>query len=264
MADEYRVDIGAPSASGNNTTAVGSSHVVQYPKPPIRTDGMWMSIGTVVGSLVGVLYNQDTIDDAHDAEDAWRRLTDTFRDQGNFLMLDHADKLLACSDNLHEKLCALADCGYVADYESIRRLARADAALAAESARRKACREANRYSVGMNAEVNASILRSEIVAATTATTVAVMEERLNALRLNWEILAKATNIIEDDFMNRKQLGADLMAGAGQNYAYLAESLRRTAKEDVGDWAVLGALLGALLPILFNFGCSKESYCGDCG
>ena len=116
----------------------------------------------------------------------------------------------------------------------------------------------------MNAEVNASILRSEIVAATTATTVAVMEERLNALRLNWEILAKATNIIEDDFMNRKQLGADLMAGAGQNYAYLAESLRRTAKEDVGDWAVLGALLGALLPILFNFGCSKESYCGDCG
>lgn len=263
MADTYTVDAEGASASGNNTTAVSSPHVVQYPKPPRRDDGKWLSIGSIIGSLVGVLYNQDKIDDASDAEDEWKALTDLFRDQGRWMMTEHAEKLLACSDALHEKLCALAECGYVADYESIRRVARADAALATETARRKACRTANRYNVGLNSDVGASLLRAEIVASTTATTQAVMAERQNAIKLNWEITSKAMTLIENDFMNRKQLGADFLAGAGQNYGYLAESLRRTAKEDVGDWATLGVALGVILPILFDWGCPSDSYCETC-
>lgn len=261
--ETYTVTTSAPTVSGNNNTGLATNHVVQYPKPPRRDDGKWLSIGAMLGSILGMLTNRDKLEDADDAEDEWKAITDKFRDKGYWLLDTHAEKLVACVDSLHEKLCALANCGYRPDYDGIRRRARADAALAAENARRKACRTSNRYATGMNADVYSSILRTEILATVAAVTTAVEGERQAAFKLNWEMAAKGAAQVEAAQQGRMRLGADFLAGAGQNYGYLAESIRRTAKEDVGGLSIIGAALGPLLATLFDFGCSSESYCGGC-
>jgi hypothetical protein len=46
-------------------------------------------------------------------------------------------------------------------------------------------------------------------------------------------------------------GGQMVSSAGQNYAWLAESLRRTAQLDSGDFAALGVGLALLLPSFFK-------------
>lgn len=263
MADSYTVTTQGADVQGTNNTGIATNHIVQYPKPPRRDDGKWMAIGGMVGGLFGLLYDQDKLDDASDAEDNWESLTNRFRDKGLNILDTHAEKLIPCTDRLFEKLCALAECGYVAQYDQIRRMARADATLATERARAEACRTARRYNVGLNSDVYASLLRTEVESSVTATVAANMQERQNAIQVNWEMVTKAVQLHETAYMNRVQLGADLVASAGENYAYLAESMRKTAKENTGDWTSLGVALGLILPMLFNFGCPADSYCDTC-
>lgn len=255
------VTIEPPSSPGTNSTATSHNTVVQYPKPPRRDDGKWLSIGSMVGSLFGMLYSADIIKQAKDAEKKWKQLTDHFYDRGQNVE-EWADSLRDCDDKLHEALCKFAMCGYTADYAGILRRARQAAQLQVASAYRTACRTANRFNVGLNGEVHAGLLRSGIMATVQASTLAIEAEREKAWSLNFEVLAKTTQIFENDFHQRTQLSANYLIGAGENYGFLAQSYRATAKADNGDMAALGAMLGVMLPIAFGFGCSSEDYCGD--
>lgn len=258
---QQSVTVEGGTVDGTSNSLTQTSTIVQYPKPPRRDDGKWMAIASMIGSLVGMLASSDIIDDAKDAEKKWERLTEFFDQQGKDIS-NWADSLKACDDMLHEKLCKFAQCGYKADYEGVMRRARQSAHLAAENAYMQACRTANRYHTGINCDVWASIKRAEIMGTVQATVMAFEAERQVAFDKNFEVLERVTQIFENDFLNRKRLAYDALAGAGQNYGYLAQSLRQTAKSDMGDIQMLMAALGVALPIIFSYGCSSDSYCGD--
>lgn len=255
------VQVEPSTASGTNSTASTTATIVQYPKPPRRDDGKWLAIGSMVGSLFGMMYSADIIKKAKAAEDKWKDLTDHFYDRGTNIET-WADTLRDCDDKLHTALCKFAMCGYTADYTGILRRARQAAQMQVASAYRTACRTANRYNVGLNSEVYSGLLQSGVMAVVQASTLAIEAEREKAWQLNWEVLAKTTQIFESDFLQRNQLSANYLMGAGENYGFLAQSYRATAKADNGDMAALGAMLGVLLPIAFGFGCSSADYCGD--
>lgn len=253
------VTVEGGTVSGTNNSLTQTSTVVQYPRPPRRDDGKWMAISSIIGTVVGMLASSDLIDDAKEAEKKWRELTDFFYDQGKMLS-EWADTLKECDDALHDALCKFAQCGYQADYEGVMRRARQAAHLAAENAYAQACRTADRYHTGINCDVWASIKRAEIAGTIQAVVMAYEAERQMAFDKNFEVLERTTQLFENDYMNRKRLAYDALAGAGQNYGYLAQSLRQTAKSDMGDIQLLAAAIGVALPLLFSYGCSSESYC----
>jgi hypothetical protein len=135
--------------------------------------------------------------------------------------------------------------------------------------------------------------RSAMLASVMASTKAFEDERQFMWKMNNELIFRATDTIEKHRSNRLAdalrteqlalqldaqrqatadknsiehvtLGGQFLTGAGQNYAWLAESLRRTAQLDGQDFATLGALAGIFLPKLFG-GCafSTPDNCGCC-
>lgn len=258
---ELSADAGGCTVDGSTaSTAVNSSHITQV-KVPKRDDGRWMSIGAMIGLALSLFVDQDTIDKAKDAENTWRALTDAIKQKGEEEFGAHAQLIKECDDRLWAKLCAFAECGYKPDYAGILNRARADASQAASAELASARRMADRYNSGVNANVANDLRRAEIYATVGAVTMAREEERKNAYSINWNLLSKTAAQFEGAYQGRIQLGADLMASAGANYASLAQSLRETAKTDKGDFATLGALLGGLLPTLMNTGCNPASDCG---
>lgn len=316
-APTYKVEIQGCTASGNNTTAISSPHVVQYPRQPKRDDGKWMALGTMIGGLIGKFANGDKLDEASDAEDTWRDLNDKLKDAGlqewtrvaperaladaadttllnrsttNWARADsetgYADVLTPCDDQLHELLCQLAQCSYSPDYDNIAARAKADAESAYQQKLKEACRLGNRYNTGVNKDVQSSLLAASMGAAVGATTIAREGARLDAFKVRADLLLKTTEMFENHRDNRLKtalawsnsgtniqqdryklhndngytslkVGADFLASAGQNYAWLAESLRRSAEKDGDSIASLGAMLGVLLPLFFG-GCTMES------
>lgn len=314
---EYKIEIQGCTASGNNTTAISSPHVVQYPRQPKRDDGKWMALGTMIGGLIGKFANGDKLDEASDAESTWKDLNDKLKNAGltewtrvaperlladtaDTTLLDRAtknwtradtettysDKLLPCNDNLHDLLCSLADCGYSPDYDNISLRAKADAEAAYQQKLAEACRLGNRYNTGINKDVQSALLSGSVGATIGAVTIAREQARLDAFKVRADILLRSTALIEEHRANRLReslnwsnsgtniqenrykvhnangydslrVGADFLASAGQNYSWLAESLRRSAEKDGDSIASLGAMLGILLPLFFG-GCSMES------
>lgn len=248
--------------SGTNNTANSTNTIIQVPRPPRRDDGKWMAIGSLVGTLAGMLTNSDLISDAKDAEKDWTRLTDFFKDKG-YDLNDWADKLRPCDDKLHEALCAFALCGYQTDYEGILRRARANAKLLSNKTYAEAVQTADRYHYGLNCDVWAGIKRAEVIATVVASTQAFEEERTKAFDRTFEVLERTTTLFERDVLNRKQLSADYLAGAGQNYGFLAQSLRATAKADMGDMQMLATALAVVLPMLFGY-CGADACDEDGG
>ena len=322
-APTYKVEIQGCEASGPNSTAISSPHVVQYPRQPKRDDGKWMALGTLLGGLIGKFANADKLDEASDAEDTWRDLNDKLKDAGlaewtriapERALADEADVelktrshidweradnevaysdlLKPCSDNLHNLLCALAACGYSPDYENIALRAKADAEVAYQQKIQEACRMGNRYNTGINSDVQSVLLAASMGAAIGASTIAREQARMDAFKIRADLLLKSTELVERDRSQRLstalswsnagtniqenrygrhnsngydslKLGADLLASAGQNYAWLAESLRRSAEKDGDAIASLGAMLGVIIPSFFS-GCSMESKdCTEC-
>lgn len=257
----FSADAGGCDVSGSTAgTAVNSSHITQV-KVPKRDDGRWMSVGALIGLALGYLTNKGAMDKAKKAEDTWRTLTDDIRDMG-LAEKARADALQTCDAALWEKYCAFANCGYKPDYAGILNRARADAAFVAGAEIKSALRQADRYNTGLNANVLCDIRRAEVFATVGAVVTAREEERKTAFSLNFNLLDRAATRVEDAYQNRLKLGADFMASAGANYASLAASLRQTAKDDKGDWALLGSMLGALLPMLMNSsGCPAALDCG---
>lgn len=316
-APTYTVEIQGCEASGNNTTAISSPHVVQYPRQPKRDDGKWMALGTMIGGLIGKFANGDKLDEASDAEDTWRDLNDQLKDRGldewtrvapervladaadatlldrsnkNWTRADsetgYADVLTLCDDQLHDLLCQLAQCSYSPDYDNIAARAKADAEVAYQQKLKEACRLGNRYNTGVNKDVQSSLLAASMGAAVGSVNQLREQARLDAFKVRADLLLKTTEMFEQHRVNRLEtalawsnsgtgiqqnrykshnangydslrVGADFLSSAGQNYAWLAESLRRSAEKDGDSIASLGAMLGVLLPLFFG-GCAMES------
>ena len=261
MTCEQTVDIGACTTSGTNTTANHTNYVVQYPKPYRRTDGRWIAVGSLIGSLWGGYSNQKIVEKAEKADDTWNKLTDNFKDKGQWLFNEHADKLTACTDELHIMLCAIAKCGYKPNYEDIAIRVRATAMKQTELERIKLCRVSHRYKTGVSEDVYRSLALAETQAVTSALTQAIETTRREAFELNYKLLSQITDQIEGDLNDRLRLGAQFMDTAARSYRDLANSYRATAKESVGDIATIGALLGFILPMLMEWFKDPEDTCG---
>lgn len=258
--NQQNTDIGAPSSSGTNSVTVSTPHVTQV-RVPRRDDGKWLSVASMVGALVGKWANSDLIDKAKAAEDKWEDYTDLIGDAGVEEFTTHAQAIRACDDQLWEKYCAYAMCGYKPDYTGILTRARADVALIGAGKRAEICRTADRYNVGINSNVMCDLLRTETLALVGATTTARENERQMMWKFNAEYLASAASRFEQAYQGRIRLGGDLIASAGQNYAFLAESLRRTAEKSVGDFAAMGAIIAVLVTTFLDKGCPSDTDCG---
>lgn len=254
------VTLGDASNSGTNGVTISSPHVTQV-RVPRRDDGKWMSIGAIIGTIVGKLASADLIDKAKEAEDIWREMTDMMKAKGVEEFGTHAQMLRGCTDDLWDKLCAFAKCGYQPDYDGILTRARADAALVTQTKRAEIGRYHDRYNVPVPSMAFCDLMRTEILATVGAANAARENERQMMWKYNGDLLSNTTLRFEQAYQNRIKLGADLMASAGENYAFLAESLRRTAKDDTSDMAAFGSVLGVLLPMLFLQGCGPLSDCG---
>lgn len=253
------VTTGQVQASGTGNTATSNDTVIQVPRPPRRDDGKWLGIGSIIGTLAGMLTNSDLIKKAKNAESDWEDLTKFFKDKG-YALYDWGQTLKPCDDDLHAALCKFALCGYQTDYEGILRRARASAKVLASQAYAESLQTADRYHTGINCDVWAGIKRAEIISTVLATTQAYEQERLNAYDRTFEVLERTTQLFEAHLMSRTQLAADFLAGAGQNYGFLAQSLRATAKADMGDMQLLATSLAVVLPMLFNY-CGSDA-CSD--
>lgn len=250
----------APQATGTGSVAISSPHITQV-RVPKRDDGKWMTIGSIVGSLLGKLFNQDIIKKAEDAEDIWKNMTDKLKDRGIEEFETHANLIRECDDQLWAKYCEYALCGYKPDYQGILTRVRADAALIVAGKRAELCRTANRYNVGLNSNVLCDLERTEMLAIVGSATAARENERQMMWKFNAEYLASAARNFETAYQGRIRLGADLMASAGENYAFLAESMRRTAEKSVGDFAALGAIILPFIMTMLGKGCPADSDCG---
>jgi hypothetical protein len=219
------------------------------------------------------------------------------RDDKGFLRSDHeydrAVSLEECNDALHERLCAYALCGYRADYQGIMNRIRAETNIQLESRIREMKEHADRYNTGVNADVFCDMQRAAMLTSVMASTKAFEDERQFMWKINNELIFRAADTVEkhrsnrlldgqryeqlslqlemqrqrtadENSMQHVQMGGQFLTGAGQNYAWLAESLRRTAQLDGQDFATLGALAGIFLPKLFS-GCAfaTPDNCGCC-
>lgn len=248
---------GSATASSPNAVSISSPHITQV-RVPRQDDGKWMSIGAMVGSILGKWANKDLIDKAEDAEDIWREMTDTMREVGIDEFTTRAQAIRECNDNIWQKFCDYVLCGYKPDYDGILARARADASVVTLSKKAEARRHAKRYNVGINANVMSDFLRSEILATVGAATAARENERQFMWKANTDLIGNAAIRFEQAYQGRLDLGAKLVSSAGENYAYLAESLRRTAEKNTSGLAELGALVGALVTIF----CGPDIPCNE--
>ena len=254
---------GSATASSPNAVSVSAPNITQV-RVPRRDDGRWTAIGSLIGTILGKYANKDLIDKAEDAEDVWRELTDQMKTVGVEEFTTHAQAIRQCNDDIWQKFCEYVLCGYKPDYTGILSRVRADAALVTASKKAEALRISKRYNVGINANVACDLLRTEVLATVGAASAARESERQMMWKINTDLIGNAAIRFETAYQGRIDLGAKLMASAGENYAFLAESLRRTAEKNVGDLAIFGAVIAALLPVLFDStGCPADADCG-CG
>lgn len=270
----YKIDVQGCTASGTNSTAISSPHIVQYPKPPKRVDGKWMALSGLIGGIIGKMAASDKMDEADGAEGTWKTLLAEFTEMAYALRCrsnaeyEYALELNHANDTLHERLFALVSCGYRPDYEGILARAQADTQIAAAKQREQMCREQRRYNVGANSYMATDIARAATTAVIGAVTTAREKERQFMWSTNTELYFKGAKQFEDDRETRLKTSTemmkdagDMMASAAKSYAFLAESLRRSAEKDAGGIASL--ITSALLVwTLFTRGCELEEDC-DC-
>lgn len=188
---------------------------------------------------------------------------------------DYGVRLEPCIDNMQDEMCSIADCGYQADYDGILTRVSADAALAEQKELEKICRTNNRYNTGWNCSIRGDLAVATQNAIIANTNKLREEERLKKWQLDWEVKSKTFSLMEGARQNRQataqsydktatqvranqyqaytndaqtslKMGADLLASHGQNAAWLADSLRKTAKDSMADWGVLATMIGALI------------------
>ena len=262
MACEQTVDVGACEASGTNAVSNASNYIVQYPKPYRRTDGRWIALGSLIGTVIGAMSNKGVVGKAKDAESNWNGLTDDFNDKGRYLFNTYAPKLEACADELKDRLCALAKCNYSLDILGAIAQARTIAELEASRAMDKLCRTSSRMHTGRFCKASQVIETARIGAQVAAT----MQTLTSLRKAQYEIAVNTTmqlsTHIEAAMLARYDLGARYMQIASYSYRALAQSYRNTAKSDQSDTATLFSLLGVILPMLVSSMSDPEDSCAD--
>lgn len=245
--------------TGNSTTPYSGQAIVnQY--LPKQDNGQWMAFGSMIGTIIGRMYDSGTLDKAKQAETTWRTLTDLVKDTGTAEMTTNAQLLLDPANKLWQELASFAETGYCPDYQYLLNNAVQTANVAFDTQLRAAKLDASRYSTGLNSNVAVSLRAARVAAIVGSTVVASEKARQFMWSASGDMLMKGSTAIETARQNRVRLGGLMVAGAGQNYANLAQSLRQTAAMDVGEWSTFGAMLGVLLPILFEFACDPKVGC----
>lgn len=187
----------------------------------------------------------------------------------------YGEQLKPCINDKADEICQLSACGWQTDYDGILTRVTADAEAAAHKELDKICRMNNRYNTGWNCDV-----RGQLAVATQNTIISQTnklreEERLKKLQFDADLKMKTFELMEKTRQNRNstaraydttaidvrlkqytsytadaqtslKLGADLLASHGQNAAWLADSLRKTAKESMADWGTLATMITGLL------------------
>lgn len=301
-----KVEHGGTEATGTGNVAVSAPHIVQYPRPPKRDDGRWLALASVIGNIIGKLSSQKVVKQAKSAEDKWRdvmakmkdiadresdRVT-PLRDKAQKAMDDldlrnalnwqrgdleyaYGERTKPCIDNLSDELCALADCGYQADYDGLMTRIKADAEASQYAEMEKICRMNNRYNTGWACEVKGQLAIATQAAVIAQTNKLREEERLNKWKYDAEIKRTTLQLMEQIRQNRSGIardydktastvrmnqynaytddahkslkwGADLLAAHGQNAAWLADSLRKTAQSSMSDWGALATMITGLI------------------
>ena len=206
--------------------------------------------------------------------------------------LRRAQQLDACNDAIHEKLCSFALCGYTPDYDGITARIKADVAAQTKKQREQLCKSLNRYSARQCCGIETALATAAISTTVGALYKAREDERARAWQINEGLLFKAGELIEnqrngrfdsaatmdktginiqqtryashnDNYHKLAALGADFLTSAGKNYAWLAESYRKTADKMSGDLANLGALIAVVLSIWLSKD-AGENKCGSDG
>ena len=227
----------------------------------------------------------DAADDILDAKAKWEcEVADAEK--------TNADKLLECADNSFEKLCQLMDCGYQPDYDGILARAKADAEREFVGKSEEMCRSLNRYNALGVACIEKELAMAKMSAVVGATTTARQQALETAWKMNSDLMFKVNSAVESGRLARQstalswanacttiqtnrynahnqngyeslRAGADLLASAGQNYAWLADSLRKSAELDAGNFGALAALVTALLPQFFQCELQEPEDCPPC-
>ena len=182
-----------------------------------------------------------------------------------------AATLDTCLNALHEKLCCLALTGYIPDYNGILLRAKADVASVVAAKINEICRTANRYNRNITTDAYCDIQRQGVLALVGTVTMAREKERQFAYQQQVALTTSATQLIEShrnarvaSAVTHDNNGGQFLSSAGRNYAFLAESLRRTAQLDGGSFATLGAVAGLFLSTYFNGSCSGVDNNDNCG
>lgn len=203
--------------------------------------------------------------------------------------LRRAEELDNCNNLLHEKICSFASCGYVPDYDGIKSRIMADVESQLNKSRKALYRGLNRYSARLCCNIETSLATTAISTTVSALYKAREDERARAWQINEGLLFKAGEMMEQHRNNRfnsangmdakgisiqqsrynvhnnnyyelARLGADFLSSAGKNYAWLAESYRRTADKMSQDLSQLGGLLAVVVGQFLGLS-SGENDCG---
>ena len=206
--------------------------------------------------------------------------------------LGRAERLDNCNDTLHDKLCAFANCGYTPDYDGIKSRIIADVQAATKKRREELCKSLNRYSARQCCGIETALATSAMSTTVSALYKAREDERARAWQINEGLLFKTAELMEshrngrmssatsadkvginiqqtrydrhrDNYMQLSTLGADFLSSAGKNYAWLAESYRKTAEKDKSSLSTFGALLGMISFMIYQAINSEDNKpCGD--
>lgn len=214
-------------ASGTGATQVNANHIIQYPKQPKYTDGKWISLGSLIGALLGKFAEKGSIDKAKEAESNWARINQQLHDKGNELWnlapaersraddadadleneynwnkaqrdaeLARAEKLDACADELNAKMCQFATCGYTPDYDGIGARIRADIAASLKKSRTELTHNLNRYSARQCCGIEKALATTAVATTVSAMTKAYEDERARAWQINEKMLYQTAAQIE--------------------------------------------------------------------
>lgn len=205
---------------------------------------------------------------------------------------DYADRLKPCIDSAADDLCRISNCGYEADYDGIYTRVAADAALATQKEFDKICRINSRYNTGWGCDIRAKLSINETALVVGEVNKQREIERQNKWKLDYEMKRQTFETLEGarlrretmqhtydtaansirgnqytnyraDADNSLKMGADLLASHGQNAAWLADSLRKTAKESMANWGTLAAMITSFI-LTWNskFTSARNAECGE--
>lgn len=314
-------NVEAGTASGVGSTQVNANHIIQYPRQPKYTDGKWISLGSLLGALLGKFAEKGSIDKAKAAELNWKIINQQLHAKGNELWdlapaekaiaedadsdlanqyiwnvnqrdaeLGRAEKLDDCNDSLHDKLCQFAQCGYVPDYDGIKARIMADVATQTKKAREQLCKNLNRYSVRQCCNIETMLATQAISTTVSSLYKAREDERARAWQINEGLITKAVETFEThrnarlnsaaafdktaigvqqnrysahngNYFDLAKLGGDFLSSAGRNYAWLADSYRKTAEKSSSSLSNLGALIAMVLGIWLTGENTDSDNCG---